>query len=108
MLLSHARTHKQNEKDERQYLFICHHNSLFLKRKDREKNIKKTKPLGKSINFELILQRIDCTCVENMLQYQCAKANGYDVIIINNGKYHIEFCNLPFMTAAEFLNKSGD
>lgn len=40
---------------------------------------------------------------EDMLQYQCAKANGCDVIITNNGRDYTEFCDLPFMTAAEFL-----
>ena len=42
---------------------------------------------------------------EDMLQYQCAKANGCDVIITNNGRDYAEFCDLPFMTAAEFLHK---
>jgi predicted nucleic acid-binding protein len=41
---------------------------------------------------------------EDALQYQCAKANNCDVIITNNGKDYAEFCDLPFMTAAEFLN----
>jgi len=41
---------------------------------------------------------------EDALLYQCAKANGCDVIITNNGKDYAEFCDLPFMTAAEFLN----
>ena len=41
---------------------------------------------------------------EDALQYQCAKANSCDVIITNNGKDYAEFCDLPFMTAAEFLN----
>lgn len=45
---------------------------------------------------------------EDMLQYQCAKANGCDVIITNNGKDYAEFCDLPFMTAAEFLNRLSD
>ncbi len=40
---------------------------------------------------------------KGMLQYQCAKANECDVIITNNGKDYAEFCDLPFMTAAEFL-----
>ncbi len=40
---------------------------------------------------------------EDALQYQCAKANGCDVIITNNGKDYAEFCDLPFMTAAEFM-----
>ena len=45
---------------------------------------------------------------EDMLQYQCAKANVCDVIITNNGKDYAEFCDLPFMTAAEFLNGLKD
>ena len=42
---------------------------------------------------------------EDMLQYQCAKANGCDIIITNNGKDYTGFCDLPFMTAAEFLKE---
>ena len=42
---------------------------------------------------------------EDALQYQCAKANGCDVIITNNGRDYAEFCDLPFMTAAEFLHE---
>lgn len=41
---------------------------------------------------------------EDMLQYQCAKANGCDVIVTNNGRDYAEFCDIPFMTALEFLN----
>ena len=41
---------------------------------------------------------------EDMLQYQCAKANNCDVIVTNNGKDYAEFCDLPYMSAAEFLN----
>lgn len=40
---------------------------------------------------------------EDMLQYQCAKAGNCDVIITNNKHDFSEFCELPFMTAAEFL-----
>ena len=42
---------------------------------------------------------------EDMLQYQCAKAAGCDVIVTNNGRDFAEFCNLPFMSAAEFLEQ---
>lgn len=42
---------------------------------------------------------------EDMLQYQCAKAAGCDVIVTNNGRDFAEFCDLPFMTAAEFLEQ---
>lgn len=45
---------------------------------------------------------------EDLMQYQCAKANGCDVIITNNGKDYAEFCDLPFLTAAEFLNGLSD
>ena len=41
---------------------------------------------------------------EDALQYQCAKANNCDVIVTNNGKDYAEFCDLPYMSAAEFLN----
>ena len=41
---------------------------------------------------------------EDMLQYQCAKANGCDVIVTNNVKDYAEFCDLPYMSATEFLN----
>lgn len=40
---------------------------------------------------------------EDALQYECAKAANSDVIITNNGKDFTEFCDLPLMTAAEFL-----
>ena len=40
---------------------------------------------------------------EDALQYECAKAADCDVIITNNGKDFAEFCDLPLMTAAEFL-----
>lgn len=40
---------------------------------------------------------------EDMLQYQCAKANNCNVIITNNKNDFAKFCELPFMTAAEFL-----
>ena len=45
---------------------------------------------------------------EDMLQYQCAKSNGCDIIITNNGRDFAEFCDLPFMTAAEFLDSLKD
>jgi len=45
---------------------------------------------------------------EDALQYQCTKANGCDIIITNNGKDYAGFCDIPFMTAMEFLNCSGN
>lgn len=40
---------------------------------------------------------------EDMLQYQCAKAAGCDIIVTNNKRDFHEFCDLPFYTAEEFL-----
>lgn len=40
---------------------------------------------------------------EDMLQYQCAKAAGCDVIVTNNKKDFQQFCDLPFLTSEEFL-----
>jgi predicted nucleic acid-binding protein len=40
---------------------------------------------------------------EDMMQYCCAKAGKCDVIITNNKKDFLEFCDIPVMTAAEFL-----
>ena len=45
---------------------------------------------------------------EDMLQYQCAKAGNCDVIITNNRHDFAEFCELPFMTAAEFLTDENN
>lgn len=42
---------------------------------------------------------------EDMMQYQCAKAAKCDVIITNNGEDFSEFCDIPYMTAVEFLNE---
>ena len=43
--------------------------------------------------------------IEDALQFQCAKAAGCDVIVTNNGKDFAEFCDLPYMTATEFLKR---
>ena len=43
--------------------------------------------------------------IEDALQFQCAKAAGCDVIVTNNGKDFAEFCDLPYMTATEFLDQ---
>ena len=40
---------------------------------------------------------------EDMLQYQCAKAAGCDVIITNNKRDFYAFSDLPFLTSMEFL-----
>ncbi|MBQ9466855.1 MAG: PIN domain-containing protein [Muribaculaceae bacterium] len=40
---------------------------------------------------------------EDMLQYQCAKAGGCDVIVTNNKRDFHQFCDVPVLTSEEFL-----
>ena len=40
---------------------------------------------------------------EDMMQYQCAKAAGCDIIVTNNKRDFQQFCDLPFLTSEEFL-----
>lgn len=40
---------------------------------------------------------------EDMLQYQCAKMAGCDVIVTGNKRHFIEFSDLPLMTENELL-----
>ena len=40
---------------------------------------------------------------EDMLQFQCAKAGGCDVIVTNNIQDYKEFCDIPFMSSHDFL-----
>ena len=40
---------------------------------------------------------------EDMLQYQCAKVAGCDIIVTGNKRHFKEFCDLPLMTANELL-----
>ena len=40
---------------------------------------------------------------EDMMQYQCAKAAGCDVIVTNNKKDFQQFCELPVLTSEEVL-----
>ena len=42
---------------------------------------------------------------EDMLQYQCAKVAGCDTIITGNKRHFTEFCDMPLMTANEFLTE---
>ena len=58
-------------------------------------------PLGKQEVMAAIAKPV--RDFEDMLQYQCAKAAGCDVIVTNNKRDFAEFCDLPFMTAEEFL-----
>ena len=42
---------------------------------------------------------------EDMLQYQCAKVAGCDTIITGTKRHFTDFCDLPLMTANEFLTE---
>ena len=46
--------------------------------------------------------------LEDMMQYQCAKAAGCDAIVTNNKKDFHQFCDLPFLTSEEFLLQFDD
>lgn len=45
----------------------------------------------------------DAPDLEDVLQYECAKANDCDIIITNNVK-HFRFSDIKVMTAKEFLD----
>ena len=40
---------------------------------------------------------------EDMLQYQCAVAAGCEIIVTNNTRDYVEFCELPLMSSRDFL-----
>lgn len=40
---------------------------------------------------------------EDLLQYRCAVEGGCEMIIINNKRDFLEFCQLPIYTSKEFL-----
>lgn len=42
---------------------------------------------------------------EDMLQYQCAKVAGCDIIVTGNKRHYTEFSDLPLMTANELLTE---
>ena len=42
---------------------------------------------------------------EDMLQYQCAKVAGCDIIVTGNKRHFKEFSDLPLMTANELLTE---
>ena len=42
---------------------------------------------------------------EDMLQYQCAKVAGCDIIVTGNKRHYREFSDLPLMTANELLTE---
>jgi len=44
------------------------------------------------------------TDFEDMLQYQCAKANFCDMIITRNSK-HFTFAEIPVLTPSDFLKE---
>lgn len=51
------------------------------------------------------LNHKDVRDFEDLLQYQCAKEAGCDVIVTNNTNDYMEFCDIPFMTSRDFLLK---
>ena len=60
----------------------------------------KTLPMDE-IQLQQALQN-PATDFEDMLQYQCAKANFCDIIITRNSK-HFAFAEIPVLTPSEYL-----
>ena len=48
---------------------------------------------------------LPCKDFEDMLQYQCAVNNQFNIIVTNNKKDFVEFSKLPLFTAAELINE---
>lgn len=48
---------------------------------------------------------LPCKDFEDMLQYQCAVSNQFNIIVTNNKKDFVEFSKLPLFTAAELINE---
>lgn len=59
-----------------------------------------------SMDEKLLRQALEqpVTDLEDMLQYQCAKANQCDVIVTRNTK-HFAFSEIPVLTPADFLGR---
>ena len=60
----------------------------------------KTLPMDE-VQLQQALQN-PATDFEDMLQYQCAKANFCDIIITRNSK-HFAFAEIPVLTPTEYL-----
>ena len=53
--------------------------------------------------LDTALAHDDVRDFEDLLQYQCAVAGCCDVVVTNNKKDFLEFCELPLMSSREFL-----
>ena len=53
--------------------------------------------------LDTALNHEDVRDFEDLLQYQCAVAAGCDVVVTNNTRDYLEFCQLPLMTSRDFL-----
>ena len=63
--------------------------------------------LDTNILLDFALEREHAEEAEKILALGLAGATGCDVIVTNNGKDFAEFCDLPYMTATEFLERWG-
>ena len=61
--------------------------------------------LDTNILLDFALEREHAEEAEKILALGLAGVAGCDVIVTNNGKDFAEFCDLPYMTATEFLER---
>ena len=64
--------------------------------------------LDTNILLDFALEREHAEEAEKILALGLAGATGCDVIVTNNGKDFAEFCDLPYMTATEFLERCDE
>lgn len=53
--------------------------------------------------LDTALAHDDVRDFEDLLQYQCAVAGCCDMVVTNNKKDYLEFCELPLMSSRDFL-----
>lgn len=56
-----------------------------------------------SVQLDSTLNHVPVKDYEDLLQYQCAIQGGCEVIVTNNKRDYLEFCEIPIYTSKEFL-----
>ena len=56
-----------------------------------------------SVQLDSTLNHVPVKDYEDLLQYQCAIEGGCEVIVTNNKRDYLEFCEIPIYTSKEFL-----
>lgn len=56
-----------------------------------------------SVQLDSTLNHVPVRDYEDLLQYRCAIEGGCEVIVTNNKRDYLEFCEIPIFTSKEFL-----